>query len=856
MSLRTCIVLAIGVALAGAADAQTNLQCEHLIAPLGIDAPHPRLSWQLDKGDQSAYSITVRTDQGAVWSSGKIASGAQLVSYAGSPLRPFTKYYWTVQAWDKSGRPQTISTSTFETGMMGESHWKGNWITDSRNIALKPAGLFRRTFNAAKPIKEARAYIAVAGLYQLYINGHRIGDHALDPMYTRFDRRNLYVTYDVTRDIVDGKNAIGVELGNGWYNLQSTAVWYFDKAPWRARPSFDMDLRLTYTDGSVETISTGKEWRTTLGPRIFNSIYTGEHYDANKEIPGWNEISYADTAWREPEYADAPSGNIVSEAMVPIRREDTLTAEVSKRFSDTDVVFDLHRNIAGVSEITLNAEKGTTITLTHGERIYPTGHVDQSNINVHYRPHDNTDPFQTDIYICKGTGRETFSPAFNYKGFQYVEVKSDKPIRIEGLKAYFMHSDVPKAGEIATSDSILQKVWAATNNSYLSNLFGYPTDCPQREKNGWTGDAHTAVETGLYSFDGITVYEKWLADHRDEQQPNGVLPSIVPSDGWGYEWGNGPDWTSSVAIIPWTVYLFYGDTTILSQNYDAIKRYVDHIATLFPDGICTWGLGDWIPVKSQTPVPFTSTAFYYTDAKILADISKILQRKGDNYDSLATHIEDAFNKKWLDPATGNYDQGFQTELSTALYRGLVPNNLIAKTAAKLADRVNADSVKLDVGLLGTKTILNALSENGYPDLAYRLASATKEPSWGYWIVNGLTTLQENWPMEAKTDISRNHIMFGEIGAWMYKALGGIRPDPTMPGFKRILLEPHIIQTVKNFSCEHDCPYGRIKSSWTNNANGWEYDATIPPGAEAILKLPNQPERRLASGTYHFAGRRS
>ncbi|TDX02161.1 alpha-L-rhamnosidase [Dinghuibacter silviterrae] len=850
MFLRTCLAIAT-LAVTAAATAQTNLECEHLSGPLGIDAPRPRFSWQLSQGAQTAYRITVRTGQGAVWSSGKIASTAQLVPYTGAPLQPFTRYYWTVQTWDRDGRAGTPATAVFETGMMVEAHWKGSWIYDTRNTGLKPAALYRKTFTTAKTLASARAYIAVAGLYQLYINGQRIGDRALDPMYTRFDRRNLYVTYDVTKDIQAGKNTIGVELGNGWYNLQSTAVWYFDKAPWRGRPSFCMDLRLTYTDGTVETISTGKDWRTTLGPTIFNSIYTGEHYDANKEIPHWNDNEGVDTAWRQPEYADAPSKHIVAEAMVPIRRVDTLDARVIRPFSDTDVVFALKKNIAGVSEITLQAPRGTIVTLTHGERLYPTGHVDQSNINVHYRPTDDTDPFQTDIYICKGAPTETFSPAFNYKGFQYVEVKASKPIVIERLKAYVMHSDVKPSGDIQTSDSILQKIWAATNNSYLSNLFGYPTDCPQREKNGWTGDAHTAVETGLYNFDGITVYEKWLADHRDEQQPNGVLPSIIPSDGWGYEWGNGPDWTSSVAIIPWEVYLFYGDTAILSQNYDAIKRYVDHLASLFPDGICTWGLGDWIPVKSQTPVPFTSTAFYYTDAKILADISRILRRKDGNYDSLANHIKDAFNKKYLDPATGNYDQGFQTELSTALYRGLVPDDLKAKTAAGLAGRVKADGVTLDVGLLGTKTLLNALSENGYAGLAYQLASSTQEPSWGYWIVNGATALQENWPMEAKTDISRNHIMFGEISAWMYKALGGIRPDPANPGFRRVLLEPHIIPGVGYFSCSHDCPYGRITSAWTTSGKGWEYRVTLPPGTEAVLKLPGQPERLIKAGTFRY-----
>lgn len=235
--------------------------------------------------------------------------------------------------------------------------------------------------------------------------------------------------------------------------------------------------------------------------------------------------------------------------------------------------FDFGRNIAGVTRLRISGSRGTVIRLKHGERLMPDGRVDQSNIDVHYRPTDDSDPFQTDIFILAGRGEEVFMPRFNYKGFQYVELTSDRPVQVnrESLSAFFMHSDVPPAGYVKSSDTLLNRIWEAANNSYLSNLFGYPTDCPQREKNGWTGDAHIAVETGLYNFDAVTVYEKWLNDHLDEQQPNGVLPAIIPTGGWGYHWANGPDWTSTIAIIPWNIYLFYGDPHLLNLCYDNIK---------------------------------------------------------------------------------------------------------------------------------------------------------------------------------------------------------------------------------------------------------------------------------------------
>ncbi|MEP7371802.1 MAG: family 78 glycoside hydrolase catalytic domain [Chitinophagaceae bacterium] len=829
----------------------TSLKCENLIDPLGIDATSPRLSWRLQDDRtgaiQTAYQVFVSTDsselvkgKGNVWQT-RVISPDQTIIYKGKPLLSFTKYYWTVKVWDKDAHPSAIAkVNSFETAMLDMKNWKGAWISDTRDIQLKPAAYFRRTFNAGKKIRLARAYIAVAGVYELYINGSKISDHRLDPMYTRFDRRNLYVTHDITPELQKGENAIGVLLGNGWYNHQSTAVWYFHESPWRARPTFCMDVRITYEDGSIETISTGKDWKTSLSPVIFNSIYTAEHYDSRLEQTGWNTIAFNDSAWKEIIYRAAPSKNITAQVLHPVRNVETIEPKTINQINDTTYVFDLGRNISGVSQIRIRAEAGTIIRLKHGERLYNNGHVDQSNIDVHYRPTDNTDPFQTDIFIANGKGMQTFMPHFNYKGFQYIEVTSSKPIDLtkESLNGYFMHSDVPPVGFVKSSNPTLEKIWSATNNSYLSNLFGYPTDCPQREKNGWTGDAHIAVETGLYNFDGITIYEKWMADHRDEQQPNGVLPSIIPTDGWGYEWGNGPDWTSTIAIIPWNIYLFYGDSKILVDCYENIKRYVDHIKDISPSGLTTWGLGDWVPVKSKSPVEFTSSAYYFVDATILSKAAKLLGKQEDHekYAKLALKIREAFNKKYLNTTTGTYNKGTQTELSVPLFWGLVPEELKSKVAANLARRVEADSNHIDVGLLGTKAILNALSENGYSGLAYKLASQETFPSWGWWMVNGATTLYENWPIDAKSDISMNHIMFGEIGAWLYKGLGGIKTDPEQPGFKNILLEPHFSEGLDQFEASHEGPYGTIHSSWKKSGKKTTYKVIVPPNSTATLRL--------------------
>ena len=827
-----------------------NLKCEYLVNPLGIDTQNPRFTWQMIDSrmgaEQSAVRIIIGIDSasvaggsGDVWDSGKIKSEQKLAKYTGALLEPFTKYYWSIQIWNEKGDRSGISrTASFETGMMNSRNWKGSWISDTRDADLKPAPYFRKSFNISGSKKSARVFIAVAGLYELYINGQKVGDHRLDPAYTRFDRRNLYLTHDITSLIKEGENAVGVLLGNGWYNHQSTAVWYFHEAPWRARPGFCMDIRIVNGDGSEETITTGTDWKTSLSPVIFNSIYTAEHYDAGIEQPGWNLAGFADSTWTSAILVPAPSQNIVSQVMHPIRITEEVPADTLIHLNSNTWLFDLGRNIAGVSRLKVTGPAGTVIRMKHAERLDEKGRADQSNIDVHYRPTDDSDPFQTDIFILSGNGEETFMPRFNYKGFQYVEVTSSRPVSLtkESLSGFFMHSDVPPIGSVKSSDTLLNKIWQATNNSYLSNLYGYPTDCPQREKNGWTGDAHIAIETGLYNFDGITVYEKWLNDHLDEQQPNGVLPAIIPTSGWGYHWANGPDWTSTIAIIPWNIYLFYGDPQLLIRCYDNIKRYVDHITELSPSGLTDWGLGDWIPVKSVSPRELTSSVYYFVDATILAKAARITGNESDftKYNALAEKIKNAINDKYLNRETAVYGKGLQTELSVPLQWGLVPENLKSKVAGNLADSVAANNNHIDVGLLGTKAILNALSENGHADLAYKLAVQDTFPSWGWWIVNGATTLYENWSINPESDISLNHIMFGEIGAWMYKALGGIFPDEEQPGFKNVILKPKFVIGLEEFEVKYDGPFGKIISSWKREGVRISYYVSIPANSTATF----------------------
>lgn len=870
--MRSLLLSAFWLALSGSGlcmaqeNPITDMRCEHLVSPLGIDAVSPRFTWRLPDGiaRQTGYRIVVGTDSsdvlsgsGDIWDSGFTRSDCVLAEFDGTGLSPFTRYYWKVAAWDQDMSRIESPVAAFETGMMDMSNWQGCWISDSHDREYKPAPYFRKEFNADKEIASARVYIAVGGLYELSINGKKVGDHRLDPMYTRYDRRNLYVTYDVTGMLKHGMNAVGVLLGNGWYNHQSGAVWDFDNAPWRNRPAFCLDLRITYKDGSVAVVGSDLDWKTSSGALTFNSIYTSEHYDARLEQDGWDMPGFDDSAWQNVRYRSVPSANVTAQQTVPIKAVTEYKAVSVRKLGEGNWLFDFGQNMAGVTRLVAEGAEGTVLKLIHSERIHADGHADLSNIDVYFRPKDPEDLFQTDVVTLSGEGKDEFMARFNYKGFRYVELKAEGPVQITdtSIVAYAVHSDVARSGRITASDGLIEGLCHATESAYLSNLMGYPTDCPQREKNGWTGDGHLAIETALYSYDGITVYEKWLADHRDEQQPNGVLPDIIPTGGWGYGTANGLDWTSTIAIIPWNLYVFYGDVRPLEDNYESIKRYVDYVDRRSPGHLTEWGRGDWVPVSSQSSLELTSSVYFYTDANILAKAAEILGHREDaeHYSALADGIRNAINDKYLDRESGIYASGTQTELSVPLMWGVVPEDMKDKVAANLAEKVMQAGYHIDCGVLGAKALLNALNENGYEDVAYRVATQDTYPSWGWWVVNGATTLLENWNLEATRDISDNHMMFGEIGAWFYKGLGGIRPDPEYPGFSHFFLRPSFPENLGSFSASHDAPNGQIVSSWTRKGRRVSYVAKVPSNSTSELTLKGRSVRSLSGLPVKKAG---
>ncbi len=853
--LLTCWWLAAGAALGlpavAAGLSPDRLRCEYLDNPLGIDTPQPRLSWVLQSRQraqqQTAYQILAATseallqaDTGDLWDTGKVASDQTLhVVYAGKALASCQRCYWKVRVWDKDGKASADSRPAYwEMGLLSPQHWLGQWIGRTTDTNSLPAPLLRRTFTLDGKIRQARAYICGLGYYELRLNGKKIGDHLLDPGYTRYDKRALYVTYDVTDELRRGKNVVGVILGNGWYNVQTRAVWDFHNAPWRAAPKLLMQLHVEYADGRIETICTDSRWKTGAGPITFNSIYGGETYDARAEKPVWDTPDYDDSAWSMAEVVPAPSGRLTAQMMPPIKADQAIKPVKLTEPQPGVFVFDLGQNLSGFAEMRLRAPAGTRVVMKYGERLGQDGTLDRADIQQHVMRVDTNQQFQTDTYFPKGQGLETWRPRFVYHGFQYVEVTGfpGKPT-LDTLRGVFVHSAIPAAGEFECSNPLLNQIWRAARWAYLSNLQGIPTDCPHREKNGWTGDAHLAAEQGLFNYAPAAVYAKWINDLGDEQRPSGELPGIVPTSGWGYKWGNGPAWDSAFLLIPLYLYEYCGDTKVLCDHYEGMKRYVDYLTSKAKDGIVDIGLNDWAPFKTKTPADITSTAYYYRDAQIVALAAGLMGNQADarRYADLAASIRKAFNNRFYHPDTGLYGNGSQTSLSCALYQGLVEPANKARVLNNLIAEVDKANGHIDTGILGAKYLLNALLENGRADVAYRIASQKDLPSWGWWIEQGATTLWEQW----NGTESRNHIMFGDISAWFYKALPGINPDPAAPGFKHFIIKPHPVGGLTYAKASYESVRGRIVSDWRIKDGRFTLTVTIPANTTATVSLPTE-----------------
>ena len=776
-----------------------------------------------------------------------------------------------------------------------------------RRFSEKTSPYFRKIFTLPekKRVTEATLHITGLGFYEASLNGEKIGDQLLTPAPTKFDKTVLYSTYDVTDRLVSSSwNGLEVALGHGWYDVRSVATWNFDAAPWRDFPRMIAQLDVRYDDGSSERIISDESWECTTSPVVFDCIRQGEIVNG-----AWrSQVAYAqrtssrpiletgDSSTQKPlgsaAVVDAPLGKLTAEAIPATKILREFPAQSVSEIAPGVWSVDLGENIAGWCRVKFHGlKKGQVVRLRYAERPPVDGAFNRHDIDQHFMEGSpayyagGKGGFQTDYYIARGEDGETFEPRFTYNGFQFVEVTGvDSAPAASDFTACFVGNSFPTTGSFACSNDLLNAIQAATLSSYRANFVnGYPTDCPHREKNGWTGDAQLACELAMFNFDNTACYEKWLRDLRDEQRENGNLPGIVPTGGWGYPWGNGPAWDSSMVLIPWFTYIYRGDRRILEENYDAMKKYVDYTTTRADYRfLVTHGLGDWVPVKTVTPVEVTSTGYWYADTKIVARAAELLGKTDDaaKYNALAEKIAAAFEKE-LAHENGVYSIGSQTSQSCAIYQGFVPNAERRRAAFdRLVEQVEGTDRFLDVGILGSKYLLRTLGEYGRNDLAIAMMLQEKQPCYADWLKRGGGTLWEDWGEGS----SRNHIMFGDVSAWCYQYLAGIRlwgapaietaavaPEADSAAFRHFLIFPRCRvsevtvpgrEPIRWVKSSVETVRGTVKSAWQWNDDFTELsvDVEVPVGCQASVFLPDNACggipccRRVevvGSGKHHF-----
>jgi len=704
------------------------------------------------------------------------------------------------------------------------------------------AVLLRKEIQLDGKVTRATAFLCGLGCAELEINGRKIGADVLDPGFTDYSRRVLYRTYDVTDAIRRGTNALGVILGGGWFNLATPDLFGFERAPWSASPRMLCQLHIEFTDGTTRTVVSDASWKWSTGAITFNCVRGGETIDARVDKPGWSLAGYDDSDWRAAVAVDQPAGKMVSQQHPPIRATASIRPVKLTEPKPGVYVFDLGVNIAGWARLSTRGPRGAKVTLESNELLNPDG-----TVNTKHNTSHTNGRFQTEEYILKGEGLENFEPRFTYHGFRYVQVTglTEKPT-LDSLTGRWVTTDPEPAGSFTCSNERINKIQELIHRTLLNNMHGIPTDCPQREKMGWMNDGCVCMETAFYNLDTPLFYRKWFHDMMDAQDPNGHVPDFAPTSGWGRTQPDGspgemadPWWGGAIVMAPWKLYLHYGDTRVLEEGYPNMKAYVDYLGATAREHIIEWGLGDWLVGSAGAGAPpqtHISTAAYAYQARIVSQTAALLGRDDDarRYAALAGRIRDAFNKKNLNPENGWYVSDSQTGQALPLALDLAPENLRPRVLERLVDSITGSRKgHVGTGIVGLLYLFQALMENGRDDLAYLMMTQEDFPGWLHMINSGATSIWEAWNGEA----SRNHPTLGCIGVWFYQGLGGIRPDPAAPAFKRFVIKPAAVGDLAWVKCSYQSVRGRIESNWRREGGKLRLEVTIPVNTTATVYVP-------------------
>ena len=861
-----------------------SLRCEHKADPSGVEASAPSLSWQLKSDErsvlQTAYRILVSDDPGLlkkgignVWDSKKVFSNQSLhVGYKGKKVLAVKTYYWKVMVWDnKHHVSEWSSLAQWQMGLLARQDWRdAQWIAyekipdslvdvlpvDSKKDSYKGNNilpLLRKSFAIDNSVKKATMFISGLGHFELSINGKKIGDHFLDPGWTKYDSQALYVPFDVTKYLQTGMNAVGVMLGNGFYYIPPVSGRYRKLKTAFGYPKMICRLAIEYNDGSREDLVSNDSWKTSAGPISFSSIYGGEDYDARLEQAGWDDAGVNDAAWTKAVIVDGPPV-LNSQMEEPVKLFETFMPQRASWINSNTWVYDLGQNASGIPAIRVQGTRGDTV------RIYPAELLKQDG-TISQRPSGSPYYFE---YILKGNGIETWQPRFSYYGFRYLQVSGAVPqadtnalrlpVLLE-LSGLHNRNAADKVGSFVCSNDLFNKTFTLVDWAIKSNMVSLFTDCPHREKLGWLDQAHLMENSVCYNYDVFNLYRKLLRDMRYSQTADGLVPEIAP-EYVKFEWGGGifrdsPEWGSSCVIVPWYLYQRYGDTDVLQEQYATMKNYIGYLQKKAKGHILSQGLGDWYDlgpnppgVSQLTPMGVTATAIFYYDLSILKKIALLLKKKEDavQFQELAVKVRRAFNDTFFHKDTRQYATGSQTANAMAVYMGLVDpqykNAVIDNIVKDIRDRNNG----LTAGDIGYRYLLCVLHEAGRDDVIFDMNSRTDVPGYGYQLAKGATALTESWSALATN--SNNHFMLGHIMEWFYRAIIGIDQSSNSIAFKEIVVDPRTPGDVHAAQGSFDCLYGTIATEWKKENDSFELRVMIPPNTSAIVYLPAKAHSRI------------
>lgn len=846
--------------------AVTNLRVEYKTNPVGIVMTQPRLSWEIvspERGTmQSAYRIQVASNEKALkrgknllWDSGKVESGqSNQVVYAGPGLQSGQRRYWRVRVWNQKNKDSKWSQAAFwEMGLLNASDWKADWIqsTIKEDVSKSnPAQMFRKTFKLKGAVASARAYISALGLYEANLNGVKIGDQVLTPGWTSYDTRLQYQTYNLTKMLRAGENAIGVTVGDGWF--RGNLGFRGQRNVYGEKLGLIVQITVQYTDGTSEIIGTDGSWKSTTGPILMSDIYNGETYDAQLEKTGWCKGGFDDSDWKPVIVTSHSKEILIAPEGPPVRKVEEIKPVKIITTPKGETVVDMGQNMVGWVRLTVQGQAGDTITLQHAEVLNKAGNFYTKNLR---------NAKQTDHYILKGNGIEIFEPHFTFHGFRYVKVNGfPGELSLNDLTGIVVHSDMTPIGSFACSKEIVNQLQHNIQWGQKGNFVDVPTDCPQRdERLGWTGDAQVFAPTACFNMDAASFYTKWMKDFIADQQPKGQIPHVIPDVlSHGKDEGNSASagWADAAVIVPWTVYLSYGDKRILEQQYGCMKGWVDYMKNRAGDSYF-WNqdhtFGDWLAFNTTrsdypgatTDKDFITQAYFGHSTDLLVKIAKILGKQADasEYSQLLKKIKKVFYEEFV-TRRDRLSPNTQTAYSLALGFNLLPESEQRAAAKRLAEDVKKFN-HITTGFLGAPQICHVLTKFGYNDLAYMLLNRKKYPSWLYPITKGATTIWERWD-GIKPDgtfqnpgmNSFNHYAYGAIGEWMYKNMAGLSIDEAHPGYKHTIIAPKPGGGFTRASANTHSMFGDVSSSWKIENGQFSLEINIPPNTSAKVTLPH------------------